>query len=141
MKPSDDQQYLQLLSIFHYVVAGMIGLFACLPIFHFTIGIALFIGGVTQRQESEALPMAFMGLLFAVIAGSIILFGWVLAVCIALAGRSLATKKRYMFCLVMAGIECAFTPFGTILGVFTIVVLVRPSVKELFMPQTLETVA
>ena len=37
-----------------------------------------------------------------------------------------------MYCLVMAGIECLFMPFGTVLGVFTIIVLMRESVKEMF---------
>jgi hypothetical protein len=32
----------------------------------------------------------------------------------------------------MAGVECLFMPVGTVLGVFTIIVLVRDSVKELF---------
>jgi len=32
----------------------------------------------------------------------------------------------------MAGVECMFMPFGTVLGVFTIIVLMRPSVKEIF---------
>jgi hypothetical protein len=35
----------------------------------------------------------------------------------------------------MAGIECVFMPFGTVLGVFTLVVLTRPSVKPLFEDQ------
>jgi len=37
-----------------------------------------------------------------------------------------------MFCLIVAGIICIFMPLGTILGVFTIIVLVRPSVKAMF---------
>jgi hypothetical protein len=37
-----------------------------------------------------------------------------------------------MFCLVMAGIACIFMPFGTALGVLTIIVLMRDSVRELF---------
>ncbi len=32
----------------------------------------------------------------------------------------------------MGGVECLFMPVGTVLGVFTIIVLVRDSVKELF---------
>ena len=32
----------------------------------------------------------------------------------------------------MAGLECIFMPFGTVLGVFTIIVLMRDTVKELF---------
>jgi hypothetical protein len=32
----------------------------------------------------------------------------------------------------MAGIACVFMPFGTVLGVFTIIVLMRDSVRRLF---------
>jgi hypothetical protein len=32
-------------------------------------------------------------------------------------------------------VECVFMPFGTALGVFTILVLNRQSVKELFNPR------
>lgn len=32
----------------------------------------------------------------------------------------------------MAAVECMLMPFGTVLGVFTIVVLMRESVKKLF---------
>ena len=130
MKSSEDEQYLRLLSIFHYVVAGISALFACFPIFHFAIGVGLFVSSLTQPEEAG--PMALVGLMFTVIAGSIMLLGWAFAVCIAIAGRYLALRKSHLFCLVMAGIECMFTPFGTVLGVFTIIVLMRPSVKELF---------
>ena len=58
--------------------------------------------------------------------------GWTLAACIVTAGRFLAHRRHYLFCLVMAGIECVLMPFGTVLGVFTILVLVRESVKEVF---------
>jgi hypothetical protein len=55
-----------------------------------------------------------------------------MAICILIAGRSLGLRKRYSFALVIACIECLFVPFGTILGVFTIVALSRESVKALF---------
>ncbi|MGC1378787.1 MAG: hypothetical protein WA821_21325 [Anaerolineales bacterium] len=135
MKQSDDEQHLQLLSIFHYVIAGFAALFACFPIIHVVIGIGLFMMGITQSQQTEAFPMVLVGLIFAVVGGTIILVGWVFAACIALAGRFLSQRKHRMFCLVMAGIECTSVPFGTILGVFTIIVLSRPSVKELFTPK------
>jgi hypothetical protein len=32
----------------------------------------------------------------------------------------------------MAAVECLFIPFGTVLGVFTILVLQRPTVKAMF---------
>jgi hypothetical protein len=37
-----------------------------------------------------------------------------------------------MFCLVTAGLACLFQPVGLVLGVFTFLVLLRPSVKILF---------
>ena len=68
------------------------------------------------------------------------LFGWAFAACVAYAGRCLNERRHYTFCMVMAGIACMFMPFGTILGVFTIIVLVRPSVKALFNGMTPGTV-
>ena len=35
-------------------------------------------------------------------------------------------------CIVMAALACLSMPFGTVLGVFTIIVLARPSVQALF---------
>ena len=130
MDQNDDEQYLKLLSIFHYVVGGIAGLFACFPIIHLVVGIGILVSSLTQPAQSG--PPALFGLFFVLIAGSIILFGWAFAICIILAGGFIAKRRNYMYCMVMAGIECMFTPFGTVLGVFTIITLIRPSVKELF---------
>ena len=60
-------------------------------------------------------------------------FGATLAVCIAVAGRYLSQRRRYLFCLVTACVMAGLSmPFGTILGVFTIIVLMRPSVTAAF---------
>ena len=46
---------------------------------------------------------------------------------------SLARRRRYLYCLILAGVMAATCmPFGTVLGVFTIIVLMRPSVKQAF---------
>lgn len=127
---TQDAEHLRLLSIFHYVVAGLAALFACLPVFHLLIGVAMITGWHDFATEE---PMAdVMGWFFVVFAGAFILAGWSFAVCLALAGRYLSQRRKYTFCLVMAGVACAFGPFGTVLGVFTIILLVRDSVKELF---------
>jgi hypothetical protein len=128
---NQDEEHLRLLSIFHYVCAGFAALFACIPIIHLLLGMLLLFKpqgfGPTGNQ-----PPAFVGLFFIIIAAMMIMFGWAFAIGIAYAGRCLNQRKRYTFCLVMAAIACMFMPFGTILGVFTIIVLVRPSVKPLF---------
>jgi hypothetical protein len=128
MNQTQDEQHLQILSIFHYVVGALAALFACIPLIHLTVGIGLVIASLTEHSADA--PPIFIGIFFIVVAGGLILLGWAFAVCILLAGRFIS--KYYTYCLVIAGVECMFNPFGTVLGIFTILTLVRPSVKELF---------
>lgn len=134
MSRTQDEEHLNLLSIFHYVLAGIAGLFACFPLIHFTMGLVMIFFGAAGAEEGSGPDVfpAIIGVFFVVFAGTFILLGWSLAVCVLLAGLNLSRRRHYMFCLVMAGISCAFMPLGTVLGVFTIVVLMRPSVKALF---------
>jgi len=97
---------------------------------HLIMGIAMLAGALGGRGEGP--ETAFLGLFFVIIAMIAITLGWTLAVCLIISGRFLARRKHYKFCFVVACISCVFTPCGTVLGVFTIIVLMRPSVKELF---------
>jgi len=133
-----DEEHLKLLSIFHYVAGGLAGFFACFPIFYLIMGIVFLAVGSKEVSSGDEFPVLLFGLLFTVIPVIIILCGWALAICIIIAGRCLAKRQHYKFCFVIACISCAFMPFGTVLGVFTIIVLMRPSVKELFAGTSLE---
>lgn len=42
---TDDLQHLKLLSIFHYVLAGITGLFSLIPLIHLFMGLAIVTGG------------------------------------------------------------------------------------------------
>lgn len=128
---SQDEEHLRLLSIFHYVVGGITALFACFPCIHLALGIAL-ISGAFPVPPSQHGPPPFVGWFFVLVASMFILAGWGLAAAILVAGRFLAQRTHYLYCFVVAAIECIFMPFGTVLGVFTIIVLSRPSVKALF---------
>jgi len=136
---NQDEQHLRLLSIFHYVVGGMNALAACIPFIHLALGIAL-VSGAFPVQSGQQGPPPFLGWIFIGIAAVLILGGWTLAVAIFLAGRFLTRRRHYMYCFVVAAVECLFMPVGTLLGVFTIIVLVRPSVKALFQPGKAEYV-
>src|SRR5262245_26279463 len=129
---SDDEQHLRLLSVFYYVLAGIAGLLACFPVFHVLMGVGIVTGAFPQPQGQQPLPPAFMGWMFIAMGGAIMLFGWAFAVGMLVTGRMLAARRRHLFCLVMAGVACLFQPAGTVLGVFTFIVLLRPSVKQLF---------
>lgn len=130
---NQDAEHLRLLAIFHYVVAGLAALFSFFPLLYTTVGaIFIFAARHGTAKPGEDLPPEFLGWIFAVLGSLFFLIGIAMAICILIAGRSLALRKRHSFVLVMACIECLFIPFGTILGVFTIVVLSRESVRVLF---------
>lgn len=128
---SKDEEHLRLLAIFHYVVAGVTAVFSMFPIIHLIIGLAI-VSGNFGPVDNQEFPPAVFGWVFVVIAAVFILGGLSLATAMALAGRSLQQRRRRVFCLVVAGLSCAMMPFGTVLGVFTIVVLMKDSVKQLF---------
>jgi hypothetical protein len=128
-----DNEHLRLLSIFHYVFGGISALFACIPIIHFMIGV-VFILAPHLFGHGKDQPPAFLGWLFVILASVIMVIGWSIAALVLLAGRSIARRKRYTYCFVIACLECLSMPFGTVLGIFTILVLNRPAVKAMFQP-------
>jgi hypothetical protein len=129
----EDEEHLRLLAIFHYVVAGMQFLFASFPVIHLAVGLAiLFAPESFSSSKGEPSPK-FIGLFFTLFAAAWMLVGYSLAACTVVAGRYLKQRRRRLFCLVVAGLMTAMCmPFGTVLGVFTIIVLMRPSVKTAF---------
>lgn len=128
----DDEQ-LDLLAIFHYVVGGILALSAFFPGIYLAVGLFMLLAPEKMADGGSA-PPVFVSWVFIAIGATLILLGWVVAGFIIAAGRALARRRHYQFCLVMAGIECLFTPFGTVLGVFTLITLIRPSVKQRFLP-------
>ena len=129
-----DDEHLRLLSIFYYVKSGISALFACIPIIHVVLGLVFIIAPHVFGHGNDQ-PPAFVGLLLVMLGSFLILFGWTFAILALIAGRCIARRKHYTFCFVMACVECLSVPFGTVLGVFTILVLNRASVKELFKPR------
>jgi len=75
---TEDERHLKLLSIFHYVVAGLAGLFACIPILHLAIGIAFIVAPHKFTDDGE-LPPAWFGWIFVILASTLIAVGWVFA--------------------------------------------------------------
>ena len=49
-----------------------------------------------------------------------------------LSAMFLIKKQNRMFSLIVAGINCIQMPIGTILGIFTIIVLMRDSVRKAY---------
>jgi hypothetical protein len=125
-----DAEHLRLLSIFHYVVAAFAGLFSLLPLIHLAMGIAILRGAFDSGHGQP--PPTFFGWMLIGMATVFILLGLSYTVCLVLTGRWLAARTHYAFCFVIGCLSTPLFPFGTAIGVFTIIVLSRESVKRAF---------
>lgn len=124
-----DVEHLRTLSICHYVLAGLAVLGGCFPLLYVGLGIMALNGALNSGRQP---PPPMMGWVFIGIGVVGMLIAWGIAVLLFIAGRNLVRHTHWTFCFVMACISCLQVPLGTVLGVFTIVVLSRPSVKALF---------
>lgn len=129
---NNDKEQVQLLSTFHFILGGLTALFACIPFIHVAVGIAMLTGAFHDMHNP---PPPFVGVMFVALGGTFITLGWTLAILLLVAGRRLRQLRSYKYCFVVACISCALMPLGTVLGVFTILVLSRPTVKAMFAPQ------
>ncbi|AVP98485.1 hypothetical protein C7S18_15400 [Ahniella affigens] len=125
-----DSEHLRLLVIFHYVCAGVMAFFALFPIIHLIMGIAIVAGWLPEQPGNES-PAA-LGWIFIGVALMFMMIGFTFAGMVFRVARKLKARQSFTFCLVISGLLCLFMPMGTALGVFTIIVLNRPSVKALF---------
>lgn len=135
MSQEKDLEQLEQLSIFHYVVGGLSILFGLFPLFYVGAG-ALFLSDAVPVQDANApFESDVFGVIFIVIGLVFFVLLQTMAWLIIYAGKMLKQRRRYKLIFIMACIQTTFFPFGTLLGVFTIIYLIKPSVKELF-PKT-----
>ena len=130
--PTNDEKNLQLLALFHYVLAGIIAFMACFFLIYVVMGIAVATHAFPTGHGKGGEPPASFGWLFAGIGTMGVLVGWTMAAMTAFTGRMLSRWRRYNVCLVVDGLLCMFVPFGTVLGVLTIVILSKPHIRALF---------
>jgi len=127
---TEEQKQIDLLAVFHFVVGGITALMACMPFMHVFVGLMM-MSGDFFGEEGGAPPPGF-GLIFVVMGSFCIIAGWAIAIGIVSAGFKLKARRNRLYCMVVAGIECMFMPFGTVLGVFTLILLNRDSVRAVF---------
>ncbi len=129
LSPSD-RDHLKLLSIFFYIYGGLQLIFGFIPLIYVGLG-ALMLNDPSLHSAghpvADAMPWFFMAI--GVLAS---LYIWTVACLLITTGRSMSTRRRYVLCIVTSFLICLNLPLGTALGVFSIIVLFRPSVKAAF---------
>ena len=121
---------MRILVIFHYVIAGLSLLGIAFLWFHFTLMRSLMGSGVWNNGKNappvELIPTLkwlYVCLGIALVAGAVLNL---------LSATFMHARKHRTFSLVVAGLDCLQLPWGTVLGVFTIVVLSRESVRAAY---------
>ena len=133
-----DISQLRLLGIFNYIFAALWILGGLL------FGAMYIVSGMVaanaQTPEDSTISPAtlsgiitIMGIVVAVVSIIIGIICWI-------AGNNLRKHKGYGFSFVIAILHLLNFPLGTALGIFTLVVLNRPTVKALFKGEALHTV-
>jgi hypothetical protein len=127
-----DREHVRLLSIFHFVFAGLAFVGIGFLGVHYAIMHTMFSNPEMWKSQPQAMPpKAFLGafIWLYLFFGVLLLTGLVLNV---LSGFFLWRKRNRLFSLIIGGLNCLQIPFGTALGVFTILVLSRDSVRQLY---------
>ena len=133
-----DAEHLRLLSICHYVWGGIAAVFSMCGLFYVFMGFAFandpsaFNNTGSGAGGGNPPPPEFMGYMFIGMGSAIILLGSVVGGLTIYSGRCLAQRRGRGFSMVVAGINCLSVPIGTVLGVFTFMVLTRDSVRSLY---------
>ena len=123
-----DADHLKLLSIFHFVGAGLALLGTLFLLVHYAIFHTIISNPKMWANQKQGPPPAEIVEMFKWVY---LVFGvWFVSsgVLNLISGLFIRARKNRTFSLIVAGINCLHIPVGTVLGVFTIIVLIRDSV-------------
>lgn len=127
-----DAEHLNLLSIFHFVAAGLALLGILFLAGHYAFMRSIFLNPKMWENQKQGPPPAELFAIFKwfYLAGGVWFLGS--GILNVISGLSIRARKYRTFSIVVAAINCLHVPLGTVLGVFTLIVLVRESVRELY---------
>ncbi len=127
-----DAEHLKLLAIFHFVLGGLALTGLIFLFLHWLIMHSVFANPTMWKDaKGGPPPQEFFAIFqwFYIFMGVFIV---TIGVGNALSGWCILKRKARTLSLVIAGLNCLGFPFGTALGVFTLVVLLRESVAEMY---------
>ena len=128
-----DAEHLRLLAIFHFVSAALAFVGVLFASLYFVLIWAVFANPEIWAQSQEGPPPEAVITIFQWFTGIGVV--WFVVACVGnlLSGLYLRTRRHRTFSMVIAGINCLHIPLGTLLGVFTLAVLGRESVRKLYL--------
>ena len=132
---TDDDRNLGVLSILNYVYAGFIGMVGLFFTLYIVMGAFMVGAGALDSAKGSgggAVAGATIGGFFIVFGGAIVLIASILAALHIVSGRYLTKRKGHTFITVVACLSLLSMPFGTLLGIFTLILISKPHIKATF---------
>ena len=138
-----DNEHLKLLSLFHYIFGGIILAYAFFIILQF-IFLFYFLETFLRNSSFNTFtsnndfdPLIFKFILYIGIAFFIImLIGGILEI---LSGKFIKARKNRTFSYIIAILNLLSIPYGSILGIMTLTVLGRNTIKEMYIKNNFRT--
>ena len=130
-----DGEHLRVLAICHFVAAGLAFIALAFSLLYFVMIHAMFDNPEMWAKSPQGPPPVAVVGFFRLFVGVFVLWFLVSAVGNVLSGLFLRARRHRIFSMVIAGLNCLHIPLGTALGIFTIIVLERPSVHQLYEAQ------
>ena len=86
----------------------------------------------SSPTTNASMPPPEFGMMFVIMGVLGMVFVWVLGGLALHAAKCIRERRNWTWVMVSACLDCLHMPIGTALGVFTIIVINRPSVRALF---------
>ena len=130
---ANDERQLSVLATLHYAYGVLLGIGALLMLMVLVGGIRMELRPAFEPSSADESLQQLSGGMIWILTGALgfVLQG-LLAAATMRAARGLETQTRRSWCMVVAAFNSLAVPLGTVLGIVTIVTLMRPSVIQLF---------
>ena len=127
-----DAEHLRLLRIGYFLSAAVSAFAALFGLLYLVLGVIFLSAATRAPTGSQPPPPEFVGWVFGILGFGFASLALVVAALQFYAGQCLKQRRSRLFCMILAAITSLNIPFGTLLGVWTFMVLTRPSVIALF---------
>jgi hypothetical protein len=142
-QPVRDAEHLKILSICHYVWGAISTVFSMCGLMYVFMGLAFtndpsFFNNTNSGSGAGGAnqpPPEWFGYMMVGMGTVVVLLGSLVGGLTIYSGRCIARRRNRTFSMAMAGVNCLSMPVGTVLGVFTFMVLTRDSVRALYTAQ------
>ncbi len=125
-----DSDLFGVVSIFHFVLGGCQLLFSLFGFVYVVMGILMATGAMDSAKGEP--PPPELGWIFVVIGAVFVLVFVTIGLFTIKTGINIRRRRNRTLCIVIDSILCMMMPFGTIVGIFGLVLLTKPEISDEF---------